>query len=131
MKITFPGGKRVRAEYRGMTIETDQPITAGGEGSAPSPFDLFLASLATCAGTYVLAFCQGRDISTEGIELTMEADRNPETKLIEHIEISVSLPRSFPDKYVGACVKSAERCAVKRHLQSPPEIRLSAEKRED
>lgn len=129
MKISFPGGKKVQADVRGLTIMTDQPETSGGSGEAPSPFDLFLASIGTCAGYYVMAFCQQRQIPTADIEVTMEFDHNAEKHLIERINIAVLLPESFPDRYVAACVKAAEQCTVKRHLQDPPEIVLTAAKR--
>jgi putative redox protein len=126
MRITLPGGRKVQAEYRGFTIQTDQPQAAGGDGSAPSPFDLFLASIGTCAGYYVLAFCQRRDIPTDEIELNLDVIRNEERHMIQRIDIAISLPESFPDRYVDACIKSAEQCAVKRHLQEPPAIVLTA-----
>ena len=129
MRISFPGGKKVQAEYRGFAIHTDQPKAAGGDGSAPGPFDLFLASIGTCAGYYVLAFCQQRSIPTDEIELTLGVIRNEERHMIERIDISVSLPESFPERYVAACIKSAEQCPVKRHLQEPPEIVLTAARR--
>ena len=122
----MPGGKRVEAEHRGFTIRTDQPETEGGEGSAPGPFDLFLASIGTCTAYYVLAFCQRRDIPTDEIELTLNAIRNDEKRMIERIDISVHLPTSFPERYVDACLKSAAQCTVKKHLHDPPEIALSA-----
>jgi len=124
MKITFPGGKRVHAEYRGFTIQTDQSEEHGGDGSAPSPFSLFLASLGTCTGYYVLAFCQKRDIPTDGIHLQLNTIRNEESHRIERIDIEIHLPEEFPERYIGACVKSAEQCAVKRHLHEPPEVVL-------
>jgi putative redox protein len=61
IKVTFPGGLRVDAEYKGFVIKTDQPVKHGGSGTAPAPFDLFLASIAACAGFYVVAFCRERD----------------------------------------------------------------------
>ena len=81
MKVYFPGGKKVNADYNGFTIETDQMVMAGGEGSAPQPFDLFLASIGTCAGIYVLGFCQQRGLPTEGIEIIQTIEPNPKTKL--------------------------------------------------
>lgn len=129
MRITFPGGKKVQAEVRGFIVTTDQSEASGGDGSAPSPFDLFLASIGTCTGYYVMAFCQQREIPTDDIEVTMDLVRNAERHLIERIDIAISLPESFPDRYVGACVKAAEQCTVKRHLHEPPEIVLSASKR--
>jgi len=128
MRVSFPGGKKVQADYRGFTITTDQSTTSGGDGSAPSPFDLFLASIGTCTGYYVMAFCQQRDIPTDDIEMTLDMVRNAENHMIEQVNIRVSLPDSFPDRYVAACVKAAEQCTVKRHLHEPPEIILTAGK---
>ena len=122
MKISFPRGAKVAAEYQGQTIVTDQPPAAGGEGSAPSPFDLFLASLGTCAGWYVLSFCRGRDIPLDGISLVQRMERDAEKKLFTKITIEIALPPSFPDKYKQAVVRAAEQCAVKRHLSEPPAI---------
>ncbi|MBE0636719.1 OsmC family protein [Candidatus Bipolaricaulota bacterium] len=128
MKVSFPGGKKVQADYRGFTITTDQSTASGGDGSAPSPFDLFLASIGTCTGYYIMAFCQQRNIPTDGIELTMDMVHNTQRHLIERIDVRVSLPEDFPDRYVAACIKAAEQCTVKRHLQEPPEIVLTAAK---
>lgn len=125
MEIHFPGGKRVRAEYGGFTIETDQPVRAGGEGSAPTPFELFLASIGTCAGIYALSFMQQRGIDPEGSGLTMRAHRNPEAGLIDHIEIELQTPAGFPDKYRDAIINAMELCAVKKHLQQPPKFSIA------
>ena len=130
MRITLPGGKKVQAEHNGYKIQTDQPKMAGGEGSAPSPFDLFLASIGTCAGFYVLAFCQKRDIPTNDIVLDVDFIQDEERHMIERIDISLSLPKSFPERYVNACVKAAEQCTVKRHLQQPPTVSLQASRAE-
>ncbi|HQN10418.1 MAG TPA: OsmC family protein, partial [Thermoanaerobaculia bacterium] len=105
---------------------TDQPEKAGGGGSAPSPFDLFLASIGTCAGFYALRFCQERQLPTEGFALTMDWERSPETKLITTIRIEMKLPEGFPEKYRGAILRAADQCAVKKHLVEPPKIELSA-----
>jgi len=126
MEIHLPGGKRVEAKHRGFTIQTDQPEPAGGENGAPSPFDLFLASLGTCAGFYVLTFCQKRNIPTDKIRLSLETTRNDETRMLERVSIHVDLPSDFPERYVDACVRAAEQCTVKKHLQSPPHIALTA-----
>jgi len=120
MKITFEGKKKIIADFNGHRIVTDQPVRAGGEGSAPAPFDLFLASIGTCAGIYVKSFCDQRGISTEGISLEQEMKYNSETHLISELEIRIILPESFPDKYKDAVVNSANLCAVKRHLHNPP-----------
>ncbi|MGD9675779.1 MAG: OsmC family protein [Candidatus Bipolaricaulia bacterium] len=128
IEIGFPGGKRVDATYGGFVIRTDQPESAGGTGSAPTPFNLFLASLGTCSGYYVLAFCQKRQISTEGVSLTLRATRDDAAHRISRIEVRIRLPHSFPEEYVAACVRAAEQCAVKAHLESPPAMSIEAER---
>lgn len=122
MLVTFPGGKKVNAEYNGNIIYTDQPVYAGGDGSAPAPFDLFLASIGTCAGIYVHGFCQSRGISSEEIKIIQKMSFNPATRMIDKIELDIQLPENFPDKYKDAVINAAELCAVKKHLQAPPKI---------
>ena len=124
MKVYFPGGKKVNADYNGFTIETDQMVMAGGEGSAPQPFDLFLASIGTCAGIYVLGFCQQRGLSTEGIEIIQTIEPNPKTRLVGKINLEIRVPDSFPGKYHEALIRSAELCAVKKHMEDPPEFNV-------
>ena len=130
MRIRFSGGKRVEAEHRGFVIQTDQRELAGGENSAPEPFELFLASIGTCSGLYVLAFCERRGIPTDGIEMSLETVRVEERHMLARIEIEVRLPESFPEKYVEACLRAARQCAVSRHLDDPPEISLTARRSE-
>ena len=120
MIMTFPGGKRVEAEYKGFKIVTDQPVYAGGDGSAPAPFDLFLASIGTCVAYYVLALCPKRGISTEEISVVLNTEKNPETRMIEKISIEIRLPREFPLKYKDAVIKSVNSCAVKAHILKAP-----------
>ena len=115
MEILFPGGKRVDALFDGFTVQTDQPVSSGGEDSAPAPFDLFLASIGTCAGIYVLSFCQQRSVPTEDIRLVQSNGRNAETGILE-IGIDIVVPSGFPEKYRNALIRSAELCAVKKHI---------------
>jgi ribosomal protein S12 methylthiotransferase accessory factor len=122
IEVTFPGGKRVDAQVGPFVVRTDQPVEAGGAGSAVAPFDLFLASLATCAGIYVLGFCQARGLSTEGIGLRQHLDVDPATKLPSHIRLELTLPASFPDKYRAAVVRAAEGCKVKKTMAAAPLI---------
>lgn len=124
MKITLPGGLKVNAEYHGFTHRTDQPEKQGGEGTAPSPFDLFLVSIGTCAGYYMAQFCNTRGIDTTGLSLDQSLEYNVKTKLIEKININVTLPDGFPEKYRSAILKAAASCTVKRHLENPPEIEV-------
>lgn len=116
MIINFPGGARVDAHYGPFTIMTDQPPAS----SAPTPFALFLASMGTCAGIYVLGFCQQRGLPTEGIQIVQRMQRDPVSGLVSHIELDIQVPPSFPEKYYSSLVRSAELCAVKKHLENPP-----------
>ena len=120
MRISFPGGKKVYADYKGFTIKTDQPVKEGGDGSAPAPFDLFLAAIGTCAGLYILGFCQQRGINTEGLEVIQSVVKNPESNLIGQVQLEIRLPHDFPKKYKNAIAKAAKLCTVKKHLEKPP-----------
>jgi putative redox protein len=124
MKIYFPGGKKVYADYNGFIHETDQPTFGGGDDSAPAPFDLFLASMGTCAGIYVLGFCQQRGLDAKGLEIIQSMDFNPETRLIEQVNLEIKLPEEFPKKYQSALVNVAKLCAVKKHLETPPSFNV-------
>jgi len=126
MRVFFPGGKRVDAEYKGFLVNTDQPVYAGGDGSAPAPFDLFLVSIGTCVGIYVLSFCQNRGIPTEKAQVTMKTEKSPETKMIEKISIEIQLPPEFPEKYKKAVVRSVNACSVKEHMLRPPVFNIEA-----
>lgn len=125
LRITFPGQKRVDASFDGFTVHTDQPVSGGGEGSAPGPFDLYIASLGACAGIYVLGFCQARQIATEGLVLAQHVDFDPDTHLPTKVSIDVHLPPGFPEKYRAAILRTAEQCKVKKSLAAPPEIRVA------
>jgi len=124
MIVSFPGGKRVDASFDGIRVETDQPVDEGGNGSAPAPFDLFMVSLATCAGIYVLGFCRNRDIPTDGIRVVQRLQRDDQKK-IETVAISIEVPPEFPDKYHNALERSAAKCAVKKLMESPPAFEIN------
>jgi putative redox protein len=124
MVITLEEGKKINAFYKDMIIKTDQPIKAGGEGSAPEPFTLFLASIGTCAGIYVKSFCDQRNISTEGIEIVQTMTYDQDKRMIGKINIDIKLPAGFPEKYREAVIKAADQCAVKKHLADPPVIEV-------
>lgn len=126
MDITFPGGAGVDAQFRGFTVRTDQPVKGGGSDSAPAPFDLFLTSLGTCAGYYALRFLQSRDLSTEGLRMSLEPVRDPETRRLTTIRMDVELPEEFPDKYKKAILRAMDRCAVKKAMEDPPDFEVRA-----
>ncbi len=125
IKINFPGGKKVNASYNNFIVPTDQPVEAGGAGSAPEPLSLFLISIGTCTGYYVLAFCQKHNIPTNYITIDMNAERNNATHMYENITISIRTPKEFPEKYKNGLIKAAEACAVKKHLEKPPKITIT------
>ncbi len=124
MMIDFPGGARVDAHFNEFTVQTDQPAAGGGEGSAPSPFSVFLASIGTCAGIYVLGFCRQRGIPTDGIRIIQRMDRNQMTGMVEKIDLEIQVPPEFPEKYTEALIRSAEQCAVKKHIEQPPKFEV-------
>ena len=122
MAINFPGGKRVDSSYKGFTVQTDQPKSEGGNDSAPEPYDLFLSSIGTCAGVYIVYFCESRNIPIDDISMTLHFERNETSHLMEKITIDVKLPPDFPSKYKKAVIRAAQMCTVKRNLIQPPEI---------
>jgi putative redox protein len=120
MEITLDGGKVITAHSHGHIIRTDQPLNSGGEDSAPSPFELFLASIGTCAGIYVKSFCDNRKIPTDGIRIIQNTEFNKETGLPVNITLDIQLPPDFPEKYKDALISVAELCKVKKSIASPP-----------
>lgn len=120
LKVIFGENYRIDVEFKGFTIKTDQPVQDEGDNTAPSPFDLFLASLATCAGYYALVFLRERKIPSEGLGVTMTYERPAGARLIDKIVIHVTPPAGFPEKYRAALVKSVDHCTVKAHLDKPP-----------
>ena len=125
--VTFPGGQAVHAHIAGHIVNTDQREKHGGGGTGPPPFDLFLSSIATCMGFYALRFCQQREIDTENLRLSMETERNPDTKMIDTIRVQLELPEGFPAKYVRAVERSMDQCSVKKHMLKPPAFVMETE----
>ena len=122
LDVRFPGGKRVDVQAGEFTIQTDQAIKYGGEASAPEPFQLFLASIASCAGIFAWNFCQSRDLNTDGMALRMACHRDPQRKMIGRIELILTLPDGFPEKHRASIQRAMELCAVKKHIQDAPEF---------
>ncbi len=120
MTVSFPGGARVDAQFGNHTIKTDQPARGGGEDSAPAPFAVFLASIATCAGIYVLGFCKQRGLPTDGIKLVQRVEVDQRTGMVAKIVVDIQVPPGFPEKYHEALVRAASQCTVKKHLEHPP-----------
>lgn len=125
MVVDFPGGARVDAHFGSFTVKTDQPASGGGEGSAPTPFALFLSSIGTCAGIYVLGFCKSRGLSTGGIRVIQKVHSDPATGMVAKINLEIQVPSNFPEKYIPSLIRSAELCAVKKHLEYPPQFEIN------
>ena len=121
MIIDFPGDSRVDAHFGSFTVATDQPPAA----TAPSPFEYFLSSIGTCAGIYVLGFCKQRNLPTKGIRIVERINNNPVTHMVETIGLEIQVPPEFPEKYHDSLIRSAELCAVKKHLEKPPRFDIS------
>ena len=119
--IDFPGGSRVDAHFGKFTVPTDQPPAA----TAPSPFEVFLSSIGTCAGIYVLGFCQQRGLSIEGIQIIQHIHPNPVNGMIDEIDLDIIIPPTFPEKYRDSLVRAAELCKVKKHLEKPPKFSIT------
>ena len=122
VKVEFPGGKKVDARVGNFLIQTDQSVKAGGEASAPEPFDHFLASIATCAGIYALGFCRSRDLPTDGLDLSMVCEGDTNRKMFTRMSLQLTLPRGFPEKYRAGITRAMELCTVKRHISDAPEL---------
>jgi len=126
MEVTFDGGKVITAHLNGHIIRTDQPVRGGGGNTAPAPFDLFLASIGTCAGIYVKSFCEQRDIPTDNIKIIQSVDFDPVKRLPASISLDIQLPADFPEKYKAAVINAAELCLVKKTINNPPEFVVTA-----
>lgn len=127
INVTFPGGSLVTANFGKFEVATDQPIEDGGNDSAPEPYMLFLSSIVTCAGFYVIRFCQQRKLPTEGLSMTLDIERNPEQRRLEKVKLAIQLPEGFPEKYKKAVIRAAGMCSVKKAITDPPEFEVITE----
>jgi ribosomal protein S12 methylthiotransferase accessory factor len=127
LQLQFSGGKKVDARFPDVVVRSDQPVDEGGEGSAAQPFQLFLASIATCVGVYAVGFCKARDIATDGLALSMRGAFDEERKRYTKFTLHVVLPDGFPEKYRKAILRVMDQCFVKKHIVDPPEFELIAD----
>lgn len=124
MEITFDGGKVITAHLNGHVIRTDQPEKSGGGNTAPAPFELFLASLGTCAGIYIKSFCDQREIPTDGIKIIQDMVFDPVKRVPAKFILDIKLPADFPEKYKAAVINAAELCLVKKTISNQPEFEI-------
>ena len=124
IEIFFAGKKKINANINGFIVKSDQPVQGGGDGQEPSPFELFLASLGTCAGIFVKSFCDQRNLPTDNIKIIEHIESDPVKHSISKIGLEILLPTDFPEKYKSAVISAADLCSVKKMIQNPPEMRV-------
>jgi ribosomal protein S12 methylthiotransferase accessory factor len=128
--VEFGGGKKINAKFNGFTVESDQAVSAGGEGKFPEAFDYFDTALALCAGHYIMSFCEQREIPTDGIKISQDSEKDPDDKYKRFYTLNVELPSNFPDKYKRAVTMAASSCAVKKVVTTGPEFEINVTKRD-
>lgn len=126
IKVNFLDNLRLEAKFDDFTVVTDQPIRYKGDGSAPSPFDYFLASSALCAAYFVRVYCLARDIPTENIRLSQNNIVDPENRYNQIFQIQVELPESISDKHRKGILRSIDRCTVKKVVQTGPKFKIES-----
>jgi ribosomal protein S12 methylthiotransferase accessory factor len=122
MEIHFPGGRKVNSVYKGFTIKTDQSKEDGGDGTAPTPSDLFFASLGACMGLYALDFCKKRKIDPDQLKLSVEFQSHEKTHMVEKMLFNIDLGPEFPQKYTSALIRAMKLCYLKQHFEQPPQF---------
>ncbi|MFV3314551.1 OsmC domain/YcaO domain-containing protein [Pseudomonas sp. NY15374] len=122
IKVNFLDNLRLEAKFDDFTVIADQPIRYKGDGSAPGPFDYFLASSALCAAYFVKLYCQTRDIPTENIRLSQNNIVDPENRYNQIFKIQVELPEDISEKDRQGILRSIDRCTVKKVVQTGPEF---------
>ncbi len=122
IKVNFLDNLRLEAKFDDFTVVADQPIRYKGDGSAPGPFDYFLASSALCAAYFVKLYCQTRDIPTENIRLSQNNIVDPDNRYNQIFKIQVELPAEISDKDRQGILRSIDRCTVKKVVQTGPEF---------
>ena len=126
MKVSFPGvGHRVDVTYGPHTFCTDASVAKGGQGEVMTPGSYFRGAIAACTGSAVLSFIEKRDLEIKDMRVLFHA--NPETSMVERIEVKVEVGDDFPKKYLAALERSAETCWVKRQWKNAPEVSIIAE----
>ncbi len=122
IKVNFLDKLRLEAKFDDFTVVADQPIRYKGDGSAPGPFDYFLASSALCAAYFVKLYCDTRHIPTNNIRLSQNNMVDPENRYQQIFKIQVELPADLSDKDRQGILRSIERCTVKKVVQAGPEF---------
>lgn len=128
MEISFPKNQQVKVSWENYEITTDQLVKYGGDGEFPEPYKLFLASVASCGGYYLLKFCEARNIDHQKIKMKMVYSWKDKEKESPLFEIKIKVPEDFDEKYIIPLQKAVEQCAVKRAINSNPIFQIFIEK---
>ncbi|MCB1772480.1 MAG: OsmC family protein [Gammaproteobacteria bacterium] len=126
LKVRLDGAKCVSTHIGSHEIRTDQPVKAGGGDTAPAPYDLFLASIATCAGFFVQSYCENKQIDTTGIGITLNVQRDPASKRVTTFVITIEVPPHLPEHLQQTLCRVAAQCAVTKTIESQPEFVVQA-----
>ncbi len=125
VNVKFLDNLRLEASFDDFKITTDQPIRYKGDGTAPSPFDYFLASSALCAAYFVKVYCVARDIPTEDIKVSQNNIIDPENRYNQIFDIQIELPASISEKDREGILRAMDRCTVKKVIQNAPEFKIN------
>ena len=117
IKVNFLDNLRLQASFDDFKITTDQPVRYKGDGSAPSPFDYFLASSALCAAYFVKVYCKARDLPTEDIVIKQNNVIDPEDRYAQLFKIDAQIPESFSENHRQGIIKAMDRCTVKKSFK--------------
>lgn len=125
IEISFGGNKKVNASVNGHIINTDQPQDSGGDNTAPTPYELFLASLGTCSAVFIKFYCDNRKIPADKIKIIQKTEFNKTTHLASKINFEIQFPSDFPKEHIEAVKNVAALCKVKKQLQAPPQFDIT------
>jgi ribosomal protein S12 methylthiotransferase accessory factor len=124
IKVNFLDNLRIEAKFDDFSIIADQPIRYKGDGSAPSPFDYFLASSAMCAAYFIKVYCNARDIPTDGIRVAQNNIVDPENRYNQIFKIQVEIPEHISERDREGMLRAVDRCTVKKVIQTGPDFQL-------
>ena len=127
MIVEYAGGMKLVARHRGLEATSDQPESSGGENTAMTPTELFLASIAMCVGIYVLYFATRHEIAVEGMKIEIDHQMSDDPRRVGAIQVRVKMPEPVDPQYQAALQRTAEHCVVHNSLRNPPDVVIAVE----
>lgn len=125
MIVEYAGGRKLIARHRGLQVLSDQPESGGGENTAMTPTELFVASLALCVGAFVVYFAQRHDIRLEGMKIETDYQMSDGPRRVGAIQVRVHMPGPVSERHQAALQRAAEHCVVHNTLHEPPDVVIS------